>query len=60
LTATLPPPQQFLVEGIEGALYDLEADPYELDNLIGSMNHREVRSMLREQLITKIKGRMLK
>jgi arylsulfatase A-like enzyme len=39
---------------VERALYDLDADPYELDNLIDSVNHQEIASELREQLIAEI------
>jgi choline-sulfatase len=35
---------------VERALYDLDADPYELDNLIDSENHVEVAAGLRRQL----------
>ncbi|GAA1584119.1 MULTISPECIES: sulfatase-like hydrolase/transferase [Kribbella] len=38
----------------ERALYDLEADPYELDNLIDSAGHQEVATELRERLIDEI------
>ncbi|MFI5690411.1 sulfatase-like hydrolase/transferase [Kribbella sp. NPDC051586] len=39
---------------VERALYDLDADPYELDNLIDSVNHQEIASGLREQLLAEI------
>jgi arylsulfatase A-like enzyme len=38
----------------ERALYDLDADPYELDNLIDSVGHQEVAAELRERLIAEI------
>lgn len=38
----------------EAYLYDLQADPYELFNLIGQENHQEVAGSLRERLL----GRM--
>jgi len=40
----------------ESALYDLEADPYELDNIIDSANHHEIRAALRRQLVDKIQA----
>jgi arylsulfatase A-like enzyme len=39
---------------IERFLYDLEADPYELTNLVGSKAHRNVAAELRERLIERI------
>ena len=36
---------------VERALYDLDADPYELGNLIDSAGHQEITSELREVLI---------
>jgi arylsulfatase A-like enzyme len=38
----------------ERALYDLAADPYELDNLIDSRGHAEMMTNLRHRLIAKI------
>lgn len=42
-------------EYVESYLYDLEADPYELSNLVDKQSHEEVRAHLRELLI----GRMV-
>jgi arylsulfatase A-like enzyme len=39
----------------EAGLYDLDADPYELDNLIGSRGHRAVADELRARLIERIR-----
>ncbi|PRY60242.1 arylsulfatase A-like enzyme [Knoellia remsis] len=39
---------------VETALYDLTADPYELDNRIDSEGHRELADELREQLRARI------
>jgi len=39
---------------VERALYDIDADPYELDNLLDSVNHQETAATLRQQLISKI------
>jgi choline-sulfatase len=39
---------------IERALYDLKADPYELDNLIDSVNHQQVATELRARLVDEI------
>jgi arylsulfatase A-like enzyme len=36
---------------VEAYLYDLESDPYELDNLIGLETHREVADALAERLV---------
>ncbi|HEY66401.1 MAG TPA: sulfatase-like hydrolase/transferase [Caldilineae bacterium] len=39
---------------VEEYLYDLEADPYELTNLIGLESHREVATRLRERLVQRM------
>ncbi|NOZ27521.1 MAG: sulfatase-like hydrolase/transferase [Chloroflexi bacterium] len=39
---------------VEEYLYDLEADPYELTNLIGLASHQEVAARLRERLIRRM------
>jgi arylsulfatase A-like enzyme len=39
---------------VEEFLYDLEADPHELNNLIESESHREVAAELRERLIRRM------
>jgi arylsulfatase A-like enzyme len=39
----------------ERALYDLDADPYELDNLLDSENHRGVAAELRRQLVEAVR-----
>ena len=39
---------------VEEYLYDLEADPYELTNLIGLKSHREVADVMRERLIRRM------
>jgi arylsulfatase A-like enzyme len=38
----------------EQYLYDLQADPYELTNLIGLESHREVAAVMRERLIRRM------
>jgi arylsulfatase A-like enzyme len=38
----------------ETELYDLEADPHELDNLVGDVRFRQVADELRETLLTRI------
>lgn len=45
---------------VECALYDLDEDPYELDNLVGLESHREVSDILKQKLlafINDIEGR---
>jgi arylsulfatase A-like enzyme len=39
---------------VERALYDLTADPYELDNLIESAGHQEIAAGLRDALIAAV------
>lgn len=39
---------------VEEFLYDLEADPYELTNLIGLESHQEVSAVLRKRLIRRM------
>lgn len=39
---------------VEEFLYDLEADPYELTNLIGLESHQETAAVLRERLIRRM------
>lgn len=39
---------------VEEFLYDLEADPYELTNLIGMGSHDEVAAVMRERLVRRI------
>ena len=39
---------------VEEFLYDLEADPYELTNLIGLQSHQETAAVLRERLIRRM------
>lgn len=39
---------------VEDYLYDLQADPHELTNLIGFPSHQEVASVLRERLIRRM------
>ena len=39
---------------VEQFLYDLQADPYELTNLIGLESHQEVASMMRERLVRRM------
>lgn len=40
----------------EAHLFDLEADPHELDNLVASPAHAEIRSRLRERLLQRLAG----
>lgn len=39
---------------VEEYLYDLEADPYELSNLVGFESHQQVAAMMRERLIRRM------
>jgi arylsulfatase A-like enzyme len=39
---------------VEECLYDLQADPYELTNLVGLESHREVTAILRERLLRRM------
>ena len=39
---------------VEEFLYDLQADPYELSNLVGSVSHREVSEFLRKKLVQRM------
>jgi arylsulfatase A-like enzyme len=39
---------------VEECLYDLEADPYELTNLVGLESHRETADVMRERLIRRM------
>lgn len=39
---------------VEEFLYDLSADPYELENLIGYETYQDISSMLREKLVQRI------
>jgi len=39
---------------VEEFLYDLEADPYELTNLIGLESHREVATVMRQRLVRRM------
>lgn len=39
---------------VEEFLYDLQADPYELTNLVGLASHQEVSGMLRERLLRRM------
>ena len=41
---------------VEEYLYDLQADPYELTNLIGLESHREVAAAMRERLVRRMVG----
>jgi arylsulfatase A-like enzyme len=39
---------------VEQYLYDLEADPYELTNLVGWTSHRQVADLCRERLVRRM------
>jgi arylsulfatase A-like enzyme len=39
---------------VEEYLYDLQADPYELTNLVGLESHREVAAVMRERLVRRM------
>lgn len=39
----------------EDSLYDLKADPYQLNNLMGLQSHREVARVMKERLLRRIK-----
>ena len=39
---------------VEEYLYDLQADPYELTNLVGMESHREVSEAMKERLIRRM------
>ena len=39
---------------VEQYLYDLQADPYELTNLIGRESHQEVAEVMQERLIRRM------
>ncbi len=41
---------------VEEFLYDLQADPYELNNLIGLSSHSEVATRLRQRLIQRVQA----
>jgi arylsulfatase A-like enzyme len=38
----------------EQYLYDLQADPYELRNLVGLESHQEVAALMRERLVRRM------
>ena len=42
-------------EFAEDALYDLRADPYELNNLAGFTSHRQVADVLKERLLSNMR-----
>ena len=41
---------------VEECLYDLQADPYELTNLIGLASHQEVSRVLRQRLLKRMQA----
>ena len=43
-------------EYLEQYLYDLQADPYELNNLIGLESHREVALTMQERLLRRMEN----
>ena len=45
----------FALEYAEAELYDLHADPYELNNLIGYVSHHALTEVLRSRLLARIK-----
>lgn len=50
-----PPEEQASAERyVEGFLYDLLADPYELRNLVGYESHRQVAAVMRQRLIRRM------
>ncbi len=50
-----PPQEQISAERyVEGFLYDLLADPYELRNLVGYESHRPVAAVMRQRLIRRM------
>jgi arylsulfatase A-like enzyme len=40
---------------VESHLYDLQSDPWELDNLVSSPDHVEIRNSLRPRLLERMK-----
>jgi len=41
---------------VEEYLYDMDCDPYELNNLAGPKSHTDVREMLRERMLTRMRA----
>ena len=41
---------------VETYLYDLESDPYELNNLTGRKSHRDIANQLKRQLLRRMKA----